>query len=89
WIKAVEEAEKRDIPVIAVLAPKQRQMTIPKWAGALLKLWGQPQKPTLTVVLEQLPQYLDASIPCPTYAQAYRFLNEKMGNVDVQKGRMG
>lgn len=89
WIKAVEEAEKRNIPVIAVLAPKQRQMTIPKWAGALLKLWGQPQKPTLTVVLEQLPQYLDASIPCPTYAQAYRFLNEKMGNVDVQKGRMG
>jgi len=89
WVKAVEEAEKHKIPVIAVLAPKQRQSVIPDWAGALLKLWGQPQKPTLTVVLEQLPQFLNSSTVCPTYAQAYRFLNEKMGNVDVMRGRMG
>lgn len=89
WVKAVEEAELKKIPVIAVLAPKQRQSVIPAWAAALLKLWGQPQKPTLTVVLEQLPNYLDSKIECPSYAQAYRFLNEKMGNVDVQKGRMG
>lgn len=88
WVKSVEDAEQHQIPVIAVLAPKLRQSEIPTWAVALLKLWGQPQKPTLTVVLEQLPDYLDGQ-PCPTYHQAYRFLNEKMGNVEVMRGRMG
>lgn len=28
-------------------------------------------------------------MPCPTYSQAYRFINEKMGNVEAQRGRMG
>ncbi|RYL25170.1 Mu transposase C-terminal domain-containing protein [Acinetobacter piscicola] len=90
WIKAVEDAEKHKINVLSLLAPKARTVAeIPKWAVELLKLWGQPQKPTLTACLELLPQYLGNDIPCPSYAQAYRFLNEKMGNVDVQKGRMG
>src|SRR5574343_472796 len=89
WMKAVDDAEKHKIAVISVLAPKQRAAQIPSWAGELLRLWGQPQKPTLTVCLEQLPQYLDANVECPSYAQAYRFLNEKMGKVDVMRGRMG
>lgn len=89
WMKAVDDAEKHKIAVISVLAPKQRASQIPSWAGELLRLWGQPQKPTLTVCLEQLPQYLDANVECPSYAQAYRFLNEKMGKVDVMRGRMG
>ena len=89
WMKAVDDAEQHKIAVISVLAPKQRAFQIPSWAGELLRLWGQPQKPTLTVCLEQLPQYLDANVECPSYAQAYRFLNEKMGKVDVMRGRMG
>lgn len=89
WMKAVDDAEKHKIAVISVLAPKQRASQIPSWAGELLRLWGQPQKPTLTVCLEQLPQYLDTNVECPSYAQAYRFLNEKMGKVDVMRGRMG
>lgn len=90
WIKAVEDAELHKINVLSLLAPKARAVAeIPAWAVELLKLWGQPQKPTLTACLELLPQYLGNGIPCPSYAQAYHFLNEKMGNVDVQKGRMG
>ncbi|TCB83728.1 DUF1018 domain-containing protein [Acinetobacter sp. ANC 3791] len=89
WMKAVDDAEQHKIAVISVLAPKQRVTQIPSWASELLRLWGQPQKPTLTVCLEQLPQYLDANVERPTYAQAYRFLNEKMGKVDVMRGRMG
>ncbi len=47
------------------------------------------QKPTLAAVLELLPNYLKADVPCPTYNQAYRFIKEKMGNVEAQRGRMG
>lgn len=89
WIKTVEDAEKHKINVISVLAPKARQAYVPAWATDLLKLWAQPQKPTLPAVLELLPKYLKDDVPCPTYSQAYRFINEKMGNVDAQRGRMG
>ena len=90
WIKAVEDAELHKLNVLSLLAPKARAVAeIPAWAVELLKLWGQPQKPTLTACLELLPQYLGKDVQQPSYAQAYRFLNEKMGNVDVQKGRMG
>lgn len=89
WIKTVEDAEKHKSNVISILAPKARQTEIPVWAVPLLKLWAQPQKPTLAAVLELLPNYLKADIPCPTYNQAYRFIREKMGNVEAQRGRMG
>ena len=89
WIKTVEDAEKHKINVISVLAPKARRAEVPVWAVDLLKLWAQPQKPTLTAILELLPKYLKDDVPCPTYSQAYRFINEKMGNVDAQRGRMG
>lgn len=90
WIKSVEEAEIHKINVLTVLAPKARSLaTIPLWAMELLKLWGRPQKPSLAACLEELPNYLSSDVTCPTYAQAYRFLKEKMGKVEVQKGRMG
>lgn len=89
WVKSVEEAEQHKINVISVLAPKARRSDVPVWAMDLLKLWAQPQKPTLAAVLELLPNYLKADVPCPTYNQAYRFIKEKMGNVEAQRGRMG
>lgn len=89
WVKSVEDAEQHKINVISVLAPKARRSEIPVWAMDLLKLWAQPQKPTLAAVLELLPSYLKADVPCPTYNQAYRFIKEKMGNVEAQRGRMG
>ncbi|OTG68280.1 transposase [Acinetobacter sp. ANC 4470] len=89
WVKAVDDAEKHKTNVIGVLAPKTRQSEIPAWAVELLKLWAQPQKPTLPAVLELLPNYLKADVSCPTYNQAYRFIKEKMGNVEAQRGRMG
>lgn len=89
WIKAVEDAEKRKLPVIAALAPKPRRTEIPAWAPFLMKLWAQPQKPALAAVVELLPQHLPAGVECPSYQQAYRFLTEKVGNVEAQKGRMG
>ena len=89
WVKSVEEAEQHKINVISVLAPKARRSDIPVWAMDLLKLYAQPQKPTLAAVLELLPNYLKEGVPCPTYNQAYRFIKEKLGNVEAQRGRMG
>ncbi len=89
WVKTVEDAEQHKINVISVLAPKARRSDIPVWAMDLLTLWAQPQKPSLAAVLELLPNYLKADVPCPTYNQAYRFIKEKMGNVEAQRGRMG
>ena len=89
WVKSVEEAEQHKINVISVLAPKARRSDIPVWAMDLLKVYAQPQKPTLAAVLELLPNYLKEGVPCPTYNQAYRFIKEKLGNVEAQRGRMG
>jgi putative transposase len=89
WIKAVEDAETHKINVMSVLAPKARRSDVPVWAMDLLKLYAQPQKPTLPAVLELLPGYLKEGVACPTYNQAYRFIKEKMGNVEAQRGRMG
>jgi putative transposase len=89
WVKSVEDAEQHKINVISVLAPKARRSDIPVWAMDLLKVYAQPQKPTLAAVLELLPNYLKEGVPCPTYNQAYRFIKEKLGNVEAQRGRMG
>lgn len=89
WVQLAEDAEHKKISAVAVLAPKPRMVKIPEWAALLLKLYGQPQKPNLTTVLEIMPKHLPEGIPCPTYAQAYRFITEKMGNVEREKGRMG
>jgi putative transposase len=89
WVGAVATAESSGVSAIAVLAPKPRVQKIPDWAGALLKVWGQPQKPNLTAVLEMLPELLPTGVDCPSYSQAYRFLTESVGAVEREKGRMG
>lgn len=87
WCSTVEKAGEQS--PIALLAPKARKSEIPAWAGPLLKAWAQPQKPPLTDVLETLKQQLPPGVPLPSYHQANRFLTQRMGKVDVMRGRMG
>lgn len=88
WLGVVEGLPAEASPV-AALAPRERVQAIPAWAGALLKLWGQPQKPNLKTVLELLAQALPAEVPCPSYSQARRFLTEQVGAVERERGRLG
>lgn len=89
WIKDVEDASQHGINVIALLAPKVRDSKdSPAWAIPLLNLYRTPQKPTLAACLEILPEHYSGN-DVPSYHTAYRYLNEKMGKVDLQKGRMG
>lgn len=71
------------------LAPKvcQQDMKVPPWAPALMRLYGQPQKPSLAACLEQLPAQMPRNIAAPSYHAANRFIN-KLGNVERQRGRM-
>lgn len=71
------------------LAPKTtgRSVDVPAWAPALMKLYGQPQKPSLAWCVEQLPKHLERGAATPNYHQASRFL-KKMGAVERQRGRM-
>lgn len=71
------------------LAPKiiQKSQKVPAWAPALMKLYGQPQKPSLAWCIEQLPKHLASSVDMPSYHQANRFL-KKMGAVERQRGRI-
>lgn len=71
------------------LAPKvaQKDMAVPAWAKPLMQLYGQPQKPSLAAVMEDLPRHLPASVAVPSYDAANRFL-KKLGNVERQRGRM-
>jgi len=57
------------------------------WVEMFEHLWGQPQKPTLTAVMEKLADVLPPHIPMPSYHQCRRHL-EKMGAVDKAKGRL-
>ena len=73
----------------AGLAPKpMEKLKVPAWAPYLLKLYQQPQKPSLLSCMEQLPAVLPSEITLPSYHAANRFL-KKMSKVDVQRGRMG
>lgn len=71
------------------LAPKviQKSQKVPAWAPALMKLYGQPQKPSLAWCVEQLPKHLERGIEAPNYHQASRFL-KRLGMVERQRGRM-
>ena len=77
WLKATD------------LAPKivQQNMTVPAWAPALMKLYSQPQKPSLASCMEGLPAQLQAGVAPPSYHAARRFI-DKLGNVERQRGRM-
>ncbi len=71
------------------LAPKlaRQDMSVPPWAPALMKLYGQPQKPSLSACMEQLPAQLPRGVSSPSYHAARRFI-DKLGNVERQRGRM-
>lgn len=74
---------------LAALAPKEREKNeVPAWAGALINLMAQPQKPTLKSCIEDIGQYLPKGVTAPSYFAANRFI-KKMGNVEAQRGRMG
>jgi putative transposase len=86
WMHDLKEANGK----INALAPKggNREIVIPDWAPALLAVYQQPQKPSLRWAVEQIaPMYpqIDAE---NLYDRAGRFL-KKMGNVELQAGRMG
>lgn len=78
-----------DGSAFAELAPKGREpKELPKWGIHLVKLYGQPQKPTLASCVEKLPSELPESVEAPSYSACRRFI-EKMSNVDQHRGRMG
>ncbi|MBL4800729.1 MAG: hypothetical protein JKY45_02475, partial [Emcibacter sp.] len=84
WLK--ERAERG----ISALAPKAifRSPYIPAWAPAVMKLYGQPQKPSLAYVMEILPDILSSTIRLPSYGQVSRFLKRLSTQVRHQ-GRTG
>ena len=86
WLKLAENAG--DNSLVAVLAPKHRDVTMPVWGATLLKLWGQPTKPSLSMVMRQLVNVMGGE-NVPTYAQASYFLRTHVGNVELERGRMG
>lgn len=71
------------------LAPKvaQQNLSVPQWAPFLMKLYAQPQKPSLTWCMEELPKLLPQSVSAPSYSAARRFIG-KIGNVERQRGRV-
>ena len=86
WLKLAENAG--DNSLVAVLAPKHRDVTMPVWGATLLKLWGQPTKPSLSMVMRELVNVMGGE-NVPSYAQASYFLRTHMGNVELERGRMG
>lgn len=84
WLRA---RERNGIAALAPAAPAEPG--IPAWAGALIELYGRPQKPSLAYVLEQdLPARLPAGVAMPSYDQARRFLG-RLSAITKNQGRMG
>ena len=86
WLKLAENAG--DNSLVAVLAPKHRDVTMPVWGATLLKLLGQPTKPSLSMVMRELVNVMGGE-NVPSYAQASYFLRTHVGNVELERGRMG
>lgn len=84
--KAVTADGRRQVNA---LAPKDSAVTleIPEWAEALLEAYQKPQKPSLAFAVEQIYQQFGIG-QAALYQRARRFI-EKMGNVELQRGRMG
>ena len=91
WVKAFETAEADvNASAVALLAPKSRTTEIPPWAGILLKLWSDPAKPELAEVMRRIEAaYADSDVEVPSYHQARYFLENHIGNVERERGRMG
>lgn len=83
WFKAREAG---GIVALAPAAPPQAG--IPAWAGPLIALYAQPQKPSLLSVMEDLPERLPEGVAMPTYDQARRFI-KRLSAVERNRRRMG
>ncbi|NVJ90845.1 MAG: transposase [Methylocystaceae bacterium] len=73
------------------LAPSVSRETcfdIPSWAPVFLDQYRRPNKPSLTAVMEKLPDFLPDGMACPSYDQARRFL-QKLSPITLNNGRMG
>lgn len=88
WIAEykVDENGRRQVNA---LAPKASSVAahIPAWAADLLAAYQAPQKPSLAWAVEQIARQHGLE-ECVLYHRARRFL-KKMGNVELQVGRMG
>ncbi len=85
----VLDHEKGGILALAPTPANKSDYEIPAWAPALMQLWADPHKPSLTAVLEELPSTLPDGVDMPSYDQARRFLANKVSVVDKNRGRMG
>lgn len=74
---------------VNALAPKDGigKFEVPVWAPALLEAYQKPQKPSLAFAVEQIYQQFNIG-QAALYQRARRFI-ERMGNVELQQGRMG
>lgn len=75
---------------LAGLVPRESKPTapIPAWLAPLMTLYRQPQEPSLSACLEQLPAHLPPGVPMPTETTARRWM-DKMSIQDRSKGRLG
>lgn len=82
WLSARTAANGAVVAVASKLS--RREAPIPEWASTFLRLYGRPQKPNITEVLELWP----AHEPKPSYDQARRFLR-KLDRLTRDHGRNG
>lgn len=89
WIADAGKPQEGERLKVNALAPKDQHAVtrVPDWAGDLLAFYQSPQGRSLRYAVEQIaPQYgIDEDV---LYHRARRFI-EKMGNVELQVGRMG
>jgi putative transposase len=81
----------RELEGVVGLAPgiaNKTDFSIPDWGWTFLDLYRRPNKPSLTAVIDELPDHLPAELKAPSYDQAKRFL-KKLSPVALNKGRMG
>lgn len=83
WRKAIKE----NGTILALAQKEIREAEWPIWGDALLKLWQNPQKPSLASCLEKLSGIISAD-KMPSYSAAQRFL-KKLPPLVFNKGRYG
>ena len=76
---------------IDALAPlPTHHETLPPWAGHVLRLYRVPGKRSISEVMRKLPAELEGTgIAVPKYGAVRRFVNEKVGVLARNTGRMG
>jgi putative transposase len=85
--RTLQRWEKEARLGIQGLAPKAPGFREPRWAGCLLDLYRQPQKPSLRQCVDLLPGVLPYGITVPSYSAAMRWMR-KVGEVEKNRGRM-